>query len=427
MSSENNSPARKVLLSGLIGNVMEGYDFTVFGYFAAIIGSQFFPTKSATSSLLIAFAAFAIGYLVRPFGGILFGRIADKTGRRRAMVLSVVAMTVPTVLMALLPTKAQIGIVAPIAVVLLRIIQGLAAGGEYTTAIVFLAENAPPKRRGFFAIWGLWGSVLGMLMASGFGAFLAKALTSEQLETWGWRIPFAIGALIALAGVLVRNGMSEDNLQSKVKSPIRLTFGRYRLDVLRVIGINIASSVAYFSAFVYAVSYIEDIDKLEVSTALTLNNQAMCLLLLLYPLAALVSDYIGRKPMLLSGAALLCIGGLPIFQLMHSQDPQLILRGEIALTVAVALLAGGKNPANVELMPAAIRCTGLAVAFNIAEGCFGGTTPFISAWLISETGNPLLPGAWVALSGLVTLLTVLFFTQETAFKALASNGDQTNH
>ena len=372
MSSENNSPARKVLLSGLIGNVMEGYDFTVFGYFAAIIGSQFFPTKNTTSSLLIAFAAFAIGYLVRPFGGILFGRIADKTGRRRAMVLSVVAMTVPTALMALLPTKAQIGIVAPIAVVLLRIIQGLAAGGEYTTAIVFLAENAPPKRRGFFAIWGLWGSVLGMLMASGFGAFLAKALTSEQLETWGWRIPFAIGALIALAGVLVRNGMSEDNLQSKVKSPIRLTFGRYRLDVLRVIGINIASSVAYFSAFVYAVSYIEDIDKLEVSTALTLNNQAMCLLLLLYPLAALVSDYIGRKPMLLSGAALLSIGGLPIFQLMHSQDPHLILRGEIALTVAVALLAGVKNPDNVELMPAAIRCTGLAVAFNIAEGCLAG-------------------------------------------------------
>ena len=119
MSSGNNSPARKVLLSGLIGNVMEGYDFTVFGYFAAIIGSQFFPTKNTTSSLLIAFAAFAIGYLVRPFGGILFGRIADKTGRRRAMVLSVVAMTVPTVLMALLPTKAQIGIVAPIAVVLL--------------------------------------------------------------------------------------------------------------------------------------------------------------------------------------------------------------------------------------------------------------------------------------------------------------------
>ena len=423
-TSANNTSTRKVLLSGLIGSVMEGYDFTVFGYFAAVIGRQFFPSTNPTTSLLIAFAAFAIGYLVRPFGGILFGRIADKTGRRRAMILSVVAMTVPTVLMALLPTKAQIGIVAPIAVVLLRIIQGLAAGGEYTTAIVFLAENAPPKRRGFFAIWGLWGSVLGMLMASGFGAFLAKALTSEQLDTWGWRIPFAIGALIALTGVLVRNGMREDDLQSTVKSPIRLTFGRYRLDVLRVIGINIASSVAYFSAFVYAVSYIEDIDKLGVGTALTLNNQAMLLLLFLYPLSAWVSDYVGRKPMMLSGAALLCIGGLPIFQLMHSQEPQLIFRGEIALTVAVALLAGGKNPANVELMPAAIRCTGLAVAFNIAEGCFGGTTPFFSAWLISETGNPLLPGAWVALSGLVTLLTVLFFTQETAFKALPINAQQ---
>ena len=178
--------------------------------------------------------------------------------------------------------------------------------------------------------------------------------------------------------MLVRNGMSEDNLQSKVKSPIRLTFGRYRLDVLRVIGINIASSVAYFSAFVYAVSYIEDIDKLEVSTALTLNNQAMCLLLLLYPLSAFVSDYV-KEANAAKRSSTVMHRRLTNLQLMDSQEPQLILCGEIALTVAVALLAGGKNPGNVELMPAAIRCTGLAVAFNIAEGCFGGTTPFISA------------------------------------------------
>ena len=182
--------------------------------------------------------------------------------------------------------------------------------------------------------------------------------------------------------------------------------------------LNIASSVGYYAAFVYAVSYLEDIDNFSDTTALSLNTGILAVLLLLYPIAAWLSDRIGRKPMLISGSALMCFGALSFFDLMHSTDPQLVLRGELGLTIAVALLAGGKNPANVELMPAAVRCTGLAVAFNIAEGYFGGTTPLIATWLISRTGNPMLPGAWVALAGLITLITAVFFTRETAFRPL---------
>ena len=410
----------RVLLAGLIGNVMEWYDFAVYGYFATVIGREFFPSSDPAASLIAAFGAFAAGFLVRPLGGVVFGRIGDLAGRQVALKLSVMVMAVPTVLMGLLPTHSQIGIAAPIAVVLLRIVQGLSVGGEYTSSIIFLSENAPERQRGFYAIWGLWGSVLGMLLGSGFGDLLAHTLSPAQLESWGWRLPFLLGALVATTGVVIRQGIGAEMIEPVVKSPVRETFGRYRLQVLRVMALNIASSVGYYAVFVYAVSYVEEIDHLSAATSLSLNTGVLAVLLMLYPISAWLSDRIGRKPMLISGSSLLCFGALPLFRLMHSSDPQQVLWGELGLTLAVALLAGGKNPANVELMPAAVRCTGLAVAFNVAEGYFGGTTPLIATWLIAQTGNPLLPGAWVAFSGLCTLITACAFTRETAFRQLSA-------
>ena len=410
----------RVLLAGLIGNVMEWYDFAVYGYFATVIGREFFPSSDPAASLIGAFGAFAAGFLVRPLGGIVFGRIGDLAGRKRALQLSVMVMAVPTVLMGLLPTHQQIGIAAPIAVVLLRIIQGLSVGGEYTSSIIFLSENAPDRQRGFYAIWGLWGSVLGMLIGSGFGDLLAHTLTSAQLGSWGWRLPFLLGALVATTGVVIRQGIGAEMIEPLAKSPIRETFGRYRLQVLRVMALNIAISIGYYAVFVYAVSYVEEVDHLDPATSLSLNTGVLAVLLLLYPISAWLSDRIGRKPMLICGSSLLCFGALPFFNLMHSGDPQRVLWGELGLTVAVALLAGGKNPANVELMPAAVRCTGLAVAFNVAEGYFGGTTPLIATWLIAKSGNPLLPAGWVAFGGVCTLITVCAFTRETAFRPLST-------
>ena len=420
ITQPSSKSTSRVLLAGLIGNVMEWYDFALYGYFATTIGREFFPSSDPAASLIGAFGAFAAGFLVRPLGGMVFGRIGDLAGRQRALQLSVMVMALPTVLMGLLPTHQQIGIAAPIAVVMLRVVQGLSVGGEYTNSVIFLSENAPPRHRGFYAIWGLWGSVLGMLLGSGFGDLLAHTLNPAQLANWGWRLPFLLGALVATSGVVIRKGIGAELVEPRTTSPIRQTFGRYRLQVLRVMALNIASSVGYYAVFVYSVSYMEEVDHLSSATSLSLNTGVLAVLLLLYPVSAWLSDRIGRKPMLISGASLLCFGALPLFNLMHSGDPQRVLWGELGLTLAVALLAGGKNPANVELMPAAVRCTGLAVAFNVAEGYFGGTTPLIATWLIAQTGNPLLPGAWVAFSGLCTLITVCAFTRETAFRPLTT-------
>ena len=413
-------PSRaRVLIAGLIGNVMEWYDFALYGYFATVIGQQFFPSANPTASLTGAFGAFAAGFIVRPLGGIVYGRIGDLVGRRRALTLSVIAMAIPTVGMAFLPTHAQIGIAAPIAVVLLRLLQGISAGGEYTTSIIFLAESAPDRQRGFFCIWGLWGSVLGMLMGSAFGDLLTRTLTQTQLGDWGWRVAFALGSVVALTGVIIRQGVGEDNTSNKTKTPLSSTLGAHRTAFFRVLALNIASSVGFYAVYVYLVTYVEDVDGIADSVALSLNTDVMAVLLLLYPITAWLSDRIGRRPMLMGGAALLCIGALPFLQLIHSQDPQSIVRGELGFTLALAVVDGGKGPANVELMPAEVRCTGTALAYNLAEGWFGGTTPLIAAVLIARaSGNPIYLAIWVALSGLCTFVTAAFFTRETAFKPL---------
>ncbi len=405
-------PLWRVILAGLIGNVMEWYDFALYGYFVGIFGDQFFPSSDPNASLIAAFGAFAAGFLVRPLGGVVLGRIGDRVGRRQALTLSVMAMALATVSMAILPTYQQVGLWAPIALVLLRILQGLSAGGEYTTSIVFLAEHAPANRRGLVTIWGLWGSVLGMLLGSAAGTLLSDSLSAAQMSSWGWRLPFALGLLVALTGFVLRRGLNSETPPAASARPVQ-ALARHSGAVLRVLLLNVASSVAFYTAFVYVITYIQSEAGQSESVALALNTRVMGLLLIFYPIAAWISDRLGRKPLLIAGSLLLVLAGLPIFELLHSGNPTWISRGEILLMLAVALLAGAKNPANVELMPQAVRCTGLALAFNVAEGYFGGTTPLIASWLVSTSGNPLLPGYWVALAGAITLVTALWFTPES--------------
>jgi MHS family proline/betaine transporter-like MFS transporter len=314
--------------------------------------------------------------------------------------------------MAILPTYQQVGLWAPIALVLLRILQGLSAGGEYTTSIVFLAEHAPANRRGLVTIWGLWGSVLGMLLGSAAGTLLSSSLSATQMHNWGWRVPFALGLLLALTGLALRHNLHSETPPTTASRPLQ-DLARYRGAVLRVLLLNVASSVAFYTAFVYVITYIQTEAGQSESVALALNTRVMGLLLIFYPIAAWISDRLGRRPLLITGSLFLLLAGLPIFELLHSGNPAWITRGEVLMMLAVALLAGAKNPANVELMPEAVRCTGLALAFNVAEGYLGGTTPLIASWLVSSSGNPLLPGYWVALAGAITLITALWFTPES--------------
>ncbi|MEM7022205.1 MAG: MFS transporter [Pseudomonadota bacterium] len=409
---------RRTILAGLVGNVMEWYDFAVYGYFATVIGNQFFPLDDPTASLLAAFAAFAVGFLVRPLGGLVFGRIGDLVGRKRALTLSVLAMAMPTVLIALLPTYATIGIAAPIAIVALRIVQGLSVGGEYTNSIIFLVERSSADRRAFTAVWGVWGATAGVLLGSGIGALATTIFEDEQLASWGWRLPFLLGALVAVTGIIIRNGIEGDESIGETQTPVRDTFGRHRLAVLRVALLNIGNGVGFYAVFVYAVTYIQDIDKLSEEIALNLNTGAMSLLLLILPIGAWLSDRFGRKPLLVVGGVLMTFGAVPLFMLIHSTNPATIFLGEAGFVLAFGLFAGGIAAANVELMPSSVRCTGLAFAYNASIGYFGGTTPLIVAWLIAATGNPLMPAYWLVAASAVSLFSAVFLIRETRFSPL---------
>jgi MHS family proline/betaine transporter-like MFS transporter len=416
-----DSPAtsrRRVILAGLIGNVMEWYDFAVYGYFATVIGAQFFPSDNPTTSVIAAFGAFAAGFLVRPLGGLLFGRIGDLVGRKRAMILSVIAMAVPTVLIGCMPSYATIGILAPVAIVLLRIIQGLSVGGEYTSSLVFLTEHAPPERRARTAVWGMWGATAGILLGSGVGAIVAGILTEDQIAAWGWRLPFILGAFVAVTGYLVRRSIHATPVVSSSRQPIKDTFGQHRGAVARVALLNIGFGVGFYTAFVYAVTYIKSIDKLPESAALDLNTASMAILLLILPGTAWLSDRYGRRPLMIAGSAILTFGSIPFFHMLHTTDPAIILLGEIGFVLGIGLISGGLVAANVELIPADVRCTGLAFAYNASIGWFGGTTPLIATWLITTTNDPIAPAYWVSAAGLVSLVSAIFLVRETRFASL---------
>jgi MHS family proline/betaine transporter-like MFS transporter len=392
-----------------MGNVMEWYDFAVYGYFAMVIGDQFFPATDPAVSLIASFGAFAAGFLMRPIGGLVFGRIGDLVGRQRAMLVSVMAMAVPTVLMSLLPTYGTVGIAAPLVLVGLRIIQGLSVGGEFTSSLIFLAEHAPSGRRSLTAIWGNWGAVLGILLGSGVGLWVTEWLTEAQVQAWGWRVPFALGGLLALVAWLVRRGLHVDLPPIRSESPVRDVFTRYRGAILRVALLNVGTGVAFYTVFIYAVSYIRNIDHLTESVALELNTISMSTLLLLLPVVAWMSDRWGSRGILTLANTLLVLLSYPLFQLIHSSDPDLILMGELGFAVLVALGTGGILVLNASLIPAPVRCTGLGFAYNASMGLFGGTTPLIAAWLIKVTDNPLAPAYWLLTAAIVSLLTLLLW------------------
>lgn len=409
---------RRVILAGLVGNTTEWYDFSLYGYFAAIIGQQFFPARDPAVSLIAAFGAFAAGFVVRPLGGLIFGCVGDLLGRKRALLLSILAMALPTFLIGCLPTYESIGIAAPILIVALRIVQGLSAGGEYTSSIVFLVEHAPENGRGLNAVWAPWGSVLGIMIGSGMGFLLTTILSDSQMSAWGWRIPFLAGIPIAAAGSFVRSGLQVPDAISDSRQPVRDSFGVYRWDVAKVALLNIAVGVGIYSTLVYSVTYMKSIDRMTPKVAFGLNTASMAFLLLIVPIAAWLSDRIGRKPLIIAGSLLLSLGAIPFLELIHSTDASLILLRKLVYAAALGLLFGGATAAMAELIPKGVRCTGLALAYNISIGYFGGITPLIATWLTVVMNDPVAPAYWIAAAGTVGLFTAVFLIPETRFKPL---------
>jgi MHS family proline/betaine transporter-like MFS transporter len=408
----NSAPTRKVIVAGMIGNVLEWYDFATYAYFASAIGRQFFPHQDPVAQLLSAFGVFALGYLMRPVGGALVGHIGDRFGRRGALTFSVTAMAIPTFLIGVLPGYSMLGLLAPAALILLRMVQGLSVGGEYTSSMVFLVEHAPEGRRGLMGALAACGAGVGTLLGSAIGAGFAAGMSEAALEAWGWRIPFLMGLLIGIAGYFLRRHQLETMpVERSKRVPIVETLHDHWRTVLGFAGLSVFNAVSFYAGFVYLVSWLQTADGIPPSHALEINTLSMTIMLAVVLAGGALSDRFGRKPLLLIPVILGFVAALPLFWLMNHPSVLLAQLGQFGLVLIVGLYGGAQPAVLVEAAPPQVRCTAVALGYNICFGVIGGSTPLAAAWLVERTGDEIAPAFLMMAAAAVAFFTILRFRE----------------
>lgn len=402
--------------------MLEWYDFAAYGYFSTAIGLNFFPSDNHTTSLLSAFAVFAAAFFVRPFGGVVFGHIGDRYGRKAALVLSAGLMTISTFAMGCLPTYETAGLLAPILLVGLRLCQGLSVGGEYTSSAVFLAEAADPKRRGLTGSFACIGAASGILVGSILGAVVTWLLTPDEVREWGWRLPFLFG--IGLGGfiVVLRRQISEQHVDETLaedratkddRSPLRSAIENDGSAMVRAFAMILGLAVSNYVVFVYLATYLHAVAGLSQSTALLINSIAMAVTIACLPVMGALSDRHGRKLVLVVTVSCLVLLSWPLFLLFGGGQPVLILFGQIVFAVLIAGYGAVIPVALVEMFGHGSRCTALAVSYNAAMALAGGTAPMVAAWIVHRLQISSGPGLYIAVLSLVSLAAVLTMRDKT--------------
>ncbi|RRQ28297.1 MFS transporter [Rhodococcus sp. Eu-32] len=424
-SKASSTTARRAAIAGGVGTLIEYYDFAVYGFLAVIIAPLFFPSTSPGVSILATLAVFGVAYVARPLGGIFFGRLGDRRGRRSALVITVVCMGIACGILGLLPTHSSVGILAPILLVVIRLAQGFSAGGEIGGAATYIAESAPPNRRGFFGSFTPIGSTLGFAVAAAVVGLVTLGTTDEQMASWGWRIPFLLALPLAVICLRVRlkledspefEEMAEKN--QVAKSPLSDVVKRSPLSVLRVIGIAIAmNGSGYIGLTYFSVYLIKDLGFSKDSVYWT-SAIAIALACATFPLSGMLTDRFGRKPVLLAGYLAYVVIALPAFMILGATTSIVV----VGIVYFVYMVLNGvvqvpAFPLFTELFPRAVRYTGVSLGFNIGTIAAGGTAPYVAAQLVESTGNAMSPAYWVmgvCAVGVATVLTI----RETGKKSL---------
>ena len=402
----------RIIVAGAIGNVLEWYDFAVYGYFASAIGRTFFPTQDPVAQVLAAFGIFAVGFMMRPVGGAAIGYIGDRFGRQAALTFSVAAMAIPTFLVGVLPGYEVLGVAAPLLLTLLRMIQGLSVGGEYTTSVVFMVEHAAPNRRGLIGALGGCGAVGGILAGSATGALLASVMPQAALESWGWRIPFVLGLLVGLAGIFLRRGIGEaPSVRKATRSPLVEVVRHRRSLLLRLSGLSVFNAVGFYLIFVYIVSWLQFADGIAPAKALAINTVSRALLLAVMVASGWLTDHIGRRPVMLVASGLAVVAAWPLFWLMHSADPAVDLLGQFGFVLVIGGFIGCQPAVMVEAVPSQVRCTAIALGYNLTLGLTGGLSPLVATWLVERTANDYSPSFMIMAAAAISFLTVFSFKE----------------
>jgi MHS family proline/betaine transporter-like MFS transporter len=398
--------------------IVEWYDFTLYLYFATVLARVFYG--GGAGSLLLTLGGFAIAYLMRPLGAVFFSHIGDRRGRRRMMLMSVALMTAAMLATALLPTREAIGSAAGWLLLALRCVMGFSVGGEYTGVVAYLLEGAPPRRRGLITSSASAASEVGALLAVGISAITVSLMSTNDLDNWGWRIPFFVGAALAASVWIARSTMHEspEFLRQQDEGtvpevPLRHALANHRAGIVRAFSISALGSITYYVGITYVPAFLTSVGKISERDSLWLSTVAAVAVILITPLTGALTDRIGRKPVLIG----LCLASaaLPItmFSLMASTAHGEALAGAIILAVLAGAVSAVGAVATAQQFPGEGRITGLALGATMATAVFGGLTPFGAQWLVERTGWATAPGIMIAVVALC-VAPVLLTMRETA-------------
>jgi MHS family proline/betaine transporter-like MFS transporter len=406
--------ARRAVVGGAIGNILEQYDNVIYAYSAVTLAPLFFPKSSGTVALLATFAVFAVGFVIRPVGALYFGHMGDRLGRRRALVLSVTLMAFGTTLVGVLPTYSSIGVLAPIALVVLRLVQGFSVGGEWAGSTTFIVEYAPPERRGLYGSWQQVSTAVGFLLAAGVSTVVTLSFSSEAMHAWAWRLPFLFAIVTGVAALWVRLRLDEtpkflqaEHAHNVVDNPLVESLRRSWRGILRGFGFTILWTLAYFLFLTYLPTFLVEQAHLSPGMAKLSNTFSLVVFAILIPFAGLLSDRVGRKPLLLAATGGFIVLSYPIMLLLSTGNLFLIYAAEALLALLLATFSGPGPAALAEMFETEVRYSALSIGYNLSAAAFGGTAPFLAILIISGTGSKTSPALLAIGAALITLLTVV--------------------
>lgn len=411
----NSRIPKKLLFAGLTGNIIEWYDFALYGYFATKISEIFFPSDSTLKSTLITFTVFAVGLFMRPFGGIFFGYLGDKYGRTRALSLSIYLMSVPTFLIGLIPSYDQLGIISSILLVLCRLLQGIAVGGEFTCSMVYIIELSPINRKCFYSSMIMLSAFVGILLGSVVGALVDYYLTDTTISEYAWRLPFFASIILIYIGYYFRRNMPETNDFNELTNNgedyqsisrlIKLVPRKFLFAILLVA----LPAGAFYVVFVYLVTYVEQVLNIDKTIILIINSCSLSILILFTPIFGYLADKIGNISLLVIGSISLLLLSYPLFNLLVTKDIYYIILSQFAFAILIALIYSVIPFTLSQLFSSSVRCTAVSFPYNIANSIFGGSAPFIATLLVYYLGNtgPSLYLIFIAILALVSIPNII--------------------
>jgi|SRR5665213_4152715 len=416
----------RAIVACSIGNFFELFDFVLYGFLAAIIGKLFFPAHDPMTSLLSSLAIYGVGFLMRPVGAVVIGAYGDRHGRKAALVLTIGIMAVSTLGVGLLPTYDTIGRFAPLLLLLCRLGQGFSTGGEWGGSAAFMVEYAPPHKRGLIGSWQQSSATAGVLAGSLTAAVLSTVLDAETMLSWGWRVPFFIGAISGPVGFYLRIKIDETPVFEEVvatkgveRHPLSAALTEHWRNLLIAFGIAITATVPFYMTFIFMPNFATQRLSLSYSTALFATSICSVLATVLMPVMGTISDRIGRKPMVLGSTIGALLTSYPLFVYITNHPGfQSLVIAQCISVVFISMFSGPLPSILCEMFPTKVRYTALSISYGFAVMIFGGFAPFVATYLINLTGNPISPTYYVTSAALVSTLVAIFFYKETAHKEL---------